>query len=243
MRLLHIIATPRSHESNTIRVSNALIEALYLRYPDLTVTILDLFKADLPAVAGANIESKYKLMTGQALDTYQQACWQAIDTTCKQFLDADIYVVTTPMWNLSIPYVLKYYIDAIVQPGYLFRYNEIGVAEGLLTGKQMVVMTSRGGDYSPGSPLQAFDFLEPYLRAIFGFVGVADLHFINAHGMDISPAARRASLVKAMAEARALAANGHWPADAPAEPAEVLALTEAVSMPVPALRELEMAAA
>jgi len=217
MHLLHIISTPRSHESNTIRISNALIEELYGRYADLTVSVLDLFQADLPAIAGANIESKYKLMTGQALDTYHQSCWDAIDATCKRFLEADIYVITTPMWNLGVPYVLKYYVDAIVQPGYLFRYNESGVAEGLLKDKKMVVVTSRGGDYSPGSPLQAFDFLEPYLRAIFGFVGVTDLHFINAHGMDISEAARRVALLKAIGEARALAANGDWPA-AEAEP-------------------------
>jgi len=228
MHLLHIIATPRSHESNTIRVSNALIEELYLRYPDLTVTLLDLFQADLPAIAGANIESKYKLMTGQALDTYHQSCWAAIDANCKRFLEADVYVISTPMWNLGVPYALKYYIDAIVQPGYLFRYDESGVAEGLLKGKKMVVVTSRGGDYSPGSPLQALDFLEPYLRAIFGFVGITDLQFINAHGMDISQAARRASLVKAMAEARALAAAGQWPDEAAANWAAGPAVTEPV---------------
>jgi FMN-dependent NADH-azoreductase len=211
MHLLHIISTPRSHESNTIRISNTLIEELYGRYPDLTVTVLDLFKADLPAIAGANIESKYKLMTGQALDTYHQTSWDAIDATCRQFLEADIYVITTPMWNLSVPYALKYYIDAIVQPGYLFRYNEHGAAEGLLKDKKMVVVTSRGGDYSPDSPLHAYDFLVPYLRAIFGFVGIADLHFINAHGMDISAAVRRVSQLKAIGEARALAANSSWP--------------------------------
>ena len=235
MHLLHIIATPRSHESNTIRVSNSLIEELYGRYPDLTVTVLDLFKADLPAIAGANIESKYKLMTGQALDTYHQSCWDAIDATCRQFLEADIYVITTPMWNLSVPYVLKYYIDAIVQPGYLFRYNESGVAEGLLKDKKMVVVTSRGGDYSPESPLHAFDFLEPYLRAIFGFAGIADLQFINAHGMDISAAARRASQLKAIGEARALAANSHWPAAETTVPAAVPADLQPVFLTAPAL--------
>jgi FMN-dependent NADH-azoreductase len=175
-------------------------------------------------------------MTGQALDTDHQSCWDAIDATCKRFLEADVYVITTPMWNLSVPYALKYYIDAIVQPGYLFRYNESGVAEGLLNGKKMVVVTSRGGDYAPGSPLQGFDFLEPYLRAIFGFVGITDVHFINAHGMDLSPAARRASLLQAIAEARALAAHGHWPAQEPAESVESFALTAPMSLPASAQR-------
>src|SRR2546421_1129410 len=116
MRLLHIIATPRGHESNTSRVANVLIEALYVRHEGLTVEVLDLFKADLPAVAGANIETKYKLMTGQELDAPHQSSWAAIEATIQRFMEADLYVISTPMWNFSIPYALKYYIDAIVQP-------------------------------------------------------------------------------------------------------------------------------
>jgi FMN-dependent NADH-azoreductase len=207
MRLLHIISTPRSHESNTVRISNALIEALYLKYTDLNVKVLDLFKVDLPAVAGVNIESKYKLMTGQELDDNHRSSWEAIEANINRFLDADIYVVTTPMWNFGIPYALKYYIDAIVQPGYLFRYNEIGVPIGMVTGKKMFVVTSRGGDYSPNSYLSHLDFVEPYLRSIFNLVGITDITFINAQPMDITPELRRAALLRAMEEARAAASQ------------------------------------
>jgi FMN-dependent NADH-azoreductase len=210
MRLLHIVATPRGHESNTIRVSNALIEELYLKYEDLTVKVLDLFKADLPSVAGENIDSKYKLMTGQELDNHHKSSWDAIEANIERFLDADIYLVTTPMWNFSIPYALKYYIDAIVQPGYLFRYNEYGVPEGLVLGKKMIVVTSRGGDYSANTPLHSFDFVEPYLRAIFNFIGITDIHFINAQPMDISLAARRDATLEAIDEARAIVASNQW---------------------------------
>jgi FMN-dependent NADH-azoreductase len=118
MRLLHIVATPRGLASNTARVSNALLEALYDKHDGLVVETLDLFNADLPAVAGSNIESKYKLMTGQGLDASATSSWQEIEQTIAEFVKADAYLLTTPMWNLSIPYVLKYYIDAIVQPGY-----------------------------------------------------------------------------------------------------------------------------
>ena len=210
MRLLHIVATPRTHESNTIRVSNVVIEELFLKYEDLAVNVLNLFKADLPAVAGDNIESKYKLMTGQELDNHHKASWDAIEANIERFLDADIFLVTTPMWNFGIPYALKYYIDAIVQPGYLYRYNEHGIPEGLVRGKKMIVVTSRGGDYSPNSPLQSLDFVEPYLRTIFNFVGITDIHFINAQPMDISPAARRDALLKAIDEARTIVASKNW---------------------------------
>jgi FMN-dependent NADH-azoreductase len=221
MRLLHIISTPRGHESNTIRVANVLIEELYAKHEDLTVEVLDLFKADLPAVAGANIESKYKLITGQELDDRHRSSWEAIEANIQRFMAADIYVISTPMWNFGIPYALKYYIDAIIQPGYLYRFSESGVPEGLVKGKRMVVVASSGGDYSADSPLHAVDFLEPYLRTVFSFVGIANIDFIRAQPMDISPAARRAALLKAYAEARALVNDNHWEVAAPAGAVEL----------------------
>ncbi len=220
MKLLHIVATPRGHESNTIRVSNVLIEELYKNYADLRVNVLDLFKADLPSVAGENIDSKYKLMTGQELDEHHKISWEAIEASIKRFLDADLYVITTPMWNFGIPYALKYYIDAIVQPGYLFRYNERGIPEGLVHGKKMIVVTSRGGDYSPNTYIHSLDFVEPYLRAIFNFVGITDLHFINAQPMDVSAVLRRDALLKAIDEARALITGNHWDEHKPMESIE-----------------------
>lgn len=201
MRLLHIVATPRSHESNTMRVSNALLEELYKKYDDLSVKVLDLFTADLPAVAGKNIESKYKLMTGQQIEDDSKKSWGQIEANIKQFMDTDIYLISTPMWNFGIPYALKYYIDAIVQPGYLYRYSKEGVPEGLVKGKKMICVTSRGGDYSPASPLHSLDFVEPYLRTIFNFVGITDIRFINAQPMDISLELRRTAIHKAIEEA------------------------------------------
>lgn len=209
MRLLHIISTPRGLASNTVRVSNVLLEELHEKYDELSVRTLDLFTADLPSVAGRNIESKYMLMTGQALDETSQASWRNIEKNIEQFLDADVYLLTVPMWNFGIPYALKYYIDAIVQPGYLFRYDEEGRAQGLVKGKRMVCVTSRGGDYSSG-PLQAYDFVENYLRTIFGFVGITDITFFNAQPMDVSLEARKAAIKKAMHEVRQFVRDSHW---------------------------------
>jgi FMN-dependent NADH-azoreductase len=202
-RLLHVISTPRGLASNTGRVSSKLLEALDEMYDDLEVSTLDLFKADLPSVAGRNIESKYKLMTGQELDHTAKESWRQIEKSIEQFLAADIYLLTVPMWNFGVPYALKYYIDAIVQPGYLFRYLPDGRPEGLVTGKKMVCVTSRGGDYSAGY-MKSFDFVESYLRTIFGFVGITDIHFINAQPMDLSAETRKAAYRAAFGEVRAL---------------------------------------
>jgi FMN-dependent NADH-azoreductase len=219
MNLLHIVATPRSHESNTVRVSNALIEELYSKYDNLSVKVLDLFKADLPAVAGENIESKYKLMTGQELDSHHKTSWDAIEANINRFLEADVYLLSVPMWNFGVPYALKYYIDAIVQPGYLFRYNQQGFPEGLVTGKRMIVVTTSGADYSANSPLHSLDFVEPYLRTIFNFIGITDIHFISAQPMDVSPAIRRSATIKAIEEARLFVRN-EWDTAQPGVPVE-----------------------
>ena len=225
MKLLHIVATPRAHESNTLRVSNAFIDSMRAKYADLDVDVVNLFQGDLPAVAGDNIETKYTLMMGQPIDKRHQESWKQIETLIEHFLSADVYLLSAPMWNLGIPYALKYYIDVIVQPGYLFKYNEQGQAVGLVQGRKMVCLTSRGGDYSEGSPYHAYDFQEPYLRAIFGFVGITDLQFINAQPMDVMPELRKIAMKNAIETAQRLVAQSGWgPVKAPANglhPAEL----------------------
>jgi FMN-dependent NADH-azoreductase len=210
VKLLHIVATPRGQESNTLRVSAAFLDSLQAKYPDLQIDVLTLFNETLPAVAGENIESKYTLSYGQPIDKQHQASWDQIEVLIKHFLSADIYLISTPMWNFSIPYVLKYYIDAIIQPGYLYKYNEVGQPVPLTLGKKMVCITSRGGDYSENGPFHAYDFQEPYLRGIFGYVGIYDMHFINAQPMDVTRELREAAVTKAIAEARSLVANSDW---------------------------------
>jgi len=208
-RLLHVIATPRGLASNTARVSSCLLEALREEDDGIEVTTLDLFRADLPSVAGKNIESKYRLMTGQALDDGARESWTQIERTIDQFMAADVFLFTVPMWNLGIPYVLKYYIDAIVQPGYLFRYTEDGLVEGLVKDKKMLLVISSGSDYTT-QPMVSYNFVESYLRAIFGFVGLTDIHVFHANGMDMGPDTKRAGQRSAIAEARAFARSGAW---------------------------------
>ena len=211
MRVLHIVATPREHRSNTLRVTEAFLDNLRAARPDVTVDVIDLYRQDLPAVAGVNIDVKYSLMVGQPIDKSHLASWQQIERLIEHFMLADLYVISTPMWNFSIPYALKYYIDCLVQPGYVFRYNEAGQPVPLVLGKRMVCVTSRGGDYSAAGPLQPLDFQEPYLRAIFGFIGITDVHFINAQPMDVSAAQRQAAVEASIMHARELATLSSMP--------------------------------
>jgi FMN-dependent NADH-azoreductase len=182
-KLLHIIATPRANDSRTLRVTGAFLERFREKQPDCEIDELNLFSEPLPALTLQVVGGKYVLLGGGELSGETKVAWKDVERHIARFLDADAYLISTPMWNFSIPFVLKHYLDVIVQPRYLFHYTETG-PEGLLKNKKMVVITSRGGDYGEESPFKDYDFQEPYLRTIFGFVGIDDITFINAQPMD-----------------------------------------------------------
>ena len=209
MKLLHVIATPRNEKSNTLQVSKVFLDSLTAHHPGIQVDVVDLFNLDLPALAGDNIEAKYTLMVGQPIDKDHEESWRQIENLIRHFVSADAYVISTPMWNFGIPYALKYYIDCIVQPGYVFGFNEMGMPVPMVLGKKMVCVTARGGDYSSSSPMHAYDFQQPYLRAIFGFIGITDIEFITVQPTDVS-SLRDAAFASALMQAQSLADSPRW---------------------------------
>ena len=182
-KLLHIIATPRGESSRTLKVSEAFLNQFKKKYPNCEIDTLNVFSETLQDLTVKSLDGKYMLLIGKELLEEHKIAWKDIIAHIERFLSADAYLISTPMWNFSIPYQLKKYIDIIAQPKYLFRYTATGV-EGLAKNKKMVIITSRGGDYSPGSPSQSYDHQEPYLRTIFGFVGITDIKFVIAQPMD-----------------------------------------------------------
>ncbi len=206
MKLLHIIASPRGTKSKTLHIAYEFLQSLEQSNPYLEVETLDLFKADLPEVLAETVEAKYTLISGGTLDAAAQQRWDAITDYARTFLEYDAYLISCPMWNFSIPYRLKQYIDIIMQPGFLFRFSEKGV-EGLALNKKMYCITARGSDYSQGSQLHQFDFQESYLRAIFGMAGIYDISFIHAQPMDYLPDITQFQLQNAKDEAKSMALN------------------------------------
>ncbi len=198
--LLHIIATPRLEESRTLAVSREFLKVFTAKHPACAVKELNLFQETLPAITAERAAGKYVLLTGGELDGALRESWNEIVHHIERFLEADVILISTPMWNFSIPYVLKQYIDIICQPRYLFHYTADG-PEGLVLNRKMVVITSRGGDYSEQAA-QAMDLQEPYLRTIFGFIGINDSTFIHAQPMDaMGPEMREQRLREAMDQA------------------------------------------
>lgn len=89
-----------------------------------------------------------------------------------------------PMYNFCVPSTLKAYIDNLVRIGRTFRVMPDGGFEGLLSGKKMVVIVAKGAIYAKGTSMESFDHVEPYMRTVFGFMGVVDMQFVTADGMD-----------------------------------------------------------
>lgn len=201
-KLFHIIATPRGPESRTLRVSRAFLETFAATHPGWVVDELNVFTEELPELTVKRLDGKYMLLAGKDLFGAARDAWEDIIAHIDRFKSADAYLLSTPMWNFNIPYRLKQYIDLIVQPRYLFRYTEDGV-EGLVKDKKMVVAASRGGEYATGEG-RAMDFQEPYLRTIFGYVGITDMTFVVAEPMDAGGEVLRAERLDA---ARRLAAQ------------------------------------
>ncbi len=206
MKLLHIIASPRGEKSRTTRIANEFINSLKSKHPNLIVEDLELFQMDLPTLNQNVTEAKYMTIAGATLDTASQFMWDEVTNISTSFISFDMYVISAPMWNFSVPYKLKHYIDVIMQPGILFKFTATGV-EGLAKNKKMVCITSRGSDYSVGTPMNAMDFQESYLRAIFGFAGITDVSFINAQPLDYTPDLATMKINEANSEASDLAAT------------------------------------
>jgi FMN-dependent NADH-azoreductase len=103
------------------------------------------------------------------------------DVLIAELQKADEYVFGVAMHNFSIPSSLKLWIDQIARRGRTFSYGANG-PQGLLVGKKATVLIASGGIYDSGTPMAAFNFVEPYLKAVLGFLGVTDVKFVTASG-------------------------------------------------------------
>lgn len=203
-KLLHIIATPRGDDSRTLKVSEVFLDAFRKKYPNCSIDELNVVNESLSPLMVKMVYGKYILLTGEELTENLKDVWRGIERHIERFLSCDSYLISSPMWNFNIPYPLKQYIDIIVQPKYLFRYTATGV-EGLAKNKKMLVVTSRGGDYGPESPFHSYDYQEPYLRAIFGFVGITDITFLNVQPMDMGQEIQKKKIEEAKSKAMQIA--------------------------------------
>jgi FMN-dependent NADH-azoreductase len=205
--VLHILASPRA-ESYSTRVAQAFLDSYRQARPGDRIESFDLFKADIPPFNAPQAKAKYAVMSGQAPRDEAETAWQGVIKTINHFKGFDKYVLSCPMWNFSIPYRLKQYIDVITQPSLTFSFSPEKGYAGLVTGKPLVLILASGGAYGSGNPAETYDFQESYLRCVFGFIGFSDIRTISIPGTTQGkPEQIEAGVKKVIAEAAAAAKN------------------------------------
>ena len=183
MKLLHIDSSALGSYSVSRQLTADIVAELKRHNPGIQTKYRDLASEQLPHWAPvADASDPVAVLGSQMLE---------------EFLDADVIVIGSPMYNFGIPSQLKAWIDRIAVAGKTFRYTENG-PEGLAGGKQVIIASSRGGHYS-GGPAAATDFQESYLRAVFGFLGITELEFVRAEGLNISDEHKATAMASAKA--------------------------------------------
>lgn len=197
VNILHIDSSPRADRSHTRELSKEFASGWRAAHPEDAIAYRDLGHHPVPHVDETWIAASFS-----PPETHTPELTQALkisDELIDEFLAADRYVFGVPMYNFNIPSTFKAYIDQIVRPNRTFAIDAQGGYRGLVEGKKAVIITARGGDFRATSPFAPYDFQEPYLRAIFGFIGLTDIQFINANSLNEGDAARTQSISEARA--------------------------------------------
>ena len=177
--LLHLDSSPLGEASISRHLTSEFVDSWKLANPDGKVITRDLTKSGLVTIDAAWIGAAY---TPEASRTAEQRQALALsDELLEELFAADEYVFGVPMHNFSIPGTFKLWIDQIARAGKTFAYVD-GAPKGLLTGKKATFLIASGGVYGAGSAMASFNFVEPYLRTVFAFLGVAETTFQTAGG-------------------------------------------------------------
>lgn len=222
MKLLHIDSSISGAESVSRQLSASIVSRFKDTLPGLGVSYRDLAADPVPhqspAILFAKLKSLYEagalageigervaaaMQGGAQVDASAQVA--ATNVALDEFLAADIVVIGAPMYNFGIPSQLKAWIDCLAAPGKTFSYTATGV-EGLAGSKKVIVASSRGGFYAASSPMAFMDHQETFLTSFFGFIGVTDITFVRAEGVNTGPEQRQRALESALAEIAVLKA-------------------------------------
>jgi FMN-dependent NADH-azoreductase len=180
-KILHITSSPRKDASFSIKLSKAIVEKIEAKYPDSALTEINLVEKQFPHLEDFHIQSFFtpaESRTPQLIEAIKHS-----DEAIKQVMDADIIVIGAPLYNFTIHTTLQTWINHIVRKGITFNYGDNG-PEGLIKGKKIYIAMSSGGIYSAG-PMQSMDFASPYLKAMFGFIGLTDISLFRIEGTNI----------------------------------------------------------
>lgn len=203
-KLLYIEASPMDELSYSSRVAQAFLDAYRAARPADQVETLNIWNVELPVFDGEGVRARYKVMRGLPQEATEAEAWRKVTETVEHFKGFDSYLISTPMWNFSIPWRLKQYLDLLAHPGLTFSFSPETGYQGLVVNRKAVVVCARGGVYPVDTPWAAWDFQRPYLRTFLGFIGITDVTEITVEGVLQGGADEK--LAAAQDEARKVAA-------------------------------------
>jgi FMN-dependent NADH-azoreductase len=180
-KILMIEVSPRGTDSASRSVADTLAARLAKLYPSSSLIRRDLAAEHLPQLDEITLRAISTKNPTEA-ERLKEAASQS-DQLTNELLESDILVIATPMWNFGIPSALKAWIDLVVRAGKTFQYSDDGVL-GLAKDKKAILILASGGVFSDG-PWRPWDFVEPYLRQILGFIGIVDVQTVRAEGINI----------------------------------------------------------
>ena len=199
MKLLVINTSLDTNTSATRALVAAYVARLIGDHDDVEVTERDLVTRPVPHLPPALVPVQLGLAKS---DTTPAAA--LADTLIGELEAADVIVLGLPMYNFTVPSSFKAWLDHVIRAGRTFTY-EGGAPKGLVpAGKRVVAFIASGGVYTSG-PAQPLDFVEPYLRAVLGFIGLTDISVVRAEGQAV-PDLREPARRQALTDAAALAA-------------------------------------
>lgn len=178
--LLHLDSSPLGDASISRHLSEEFVKNWQRRHPDGKVITRDLSADSPPVITAAWIGASYT--PDEARTPEQRETLALSDRLIAELEAADEYVIGVPMHNFTVAAVLRLWIDQVARPGKTFAFVD-GRPVGLLEGKKATFLIASGGVYGPGSAQASFDFVEPYLRTFFGFLGVTEAQAYAAGGV------------------------------------------------------------
>lgn len=195
MKILQINSSIKGEASVSSRLAGLVSAHLASMDPGSEIIVRDVSSQPILDTAALGA-----LFTPAENRTPEQAERVAVDdATIAQVQESDAIVLGVPLYNFGEPVQLKAWIDAIARNGATFRYTATGPV-GLLTGKKVYVVLARGGYYK-GTPN---DTQTPWLKNVLGFLGLTDVTFLHAEGLNVSPEASAQALAAVEAEIDAL---------------------------------------
>lgn len=172
LRVLRVDASARVEGSITRRLADQMIDGLQARLADVSVTRRDVAQG-LPFVDAAWVNANFT--DPDARSAAHRESLSGSDALVAEVMDADVWVISAPIYNFGVPASLKAWIDQIARARLTFHYTDQG-PQGLLTGKKVYILTATGGT-EVGSEI---DFATPWLKFVLGFLGITDVEVIAA---------------------------------------------------------------